>query len=209
MTSIINYINIRNTTEVILIFIIVLPANYSCRNQTGIIFFVTNTSYPLHIQVLLSLLSLATAVPVFVTQDDMNYMMHIFGAYYPIDRSDQEGVSTSSGGNYGTSGYAGGDLGGSYGDGGLDNGSGGHLESSGDQYNGGHQDRFTPISSSYTSGFDAGHGGDDGGHAVSLEGNHNYVHSVPISEHIEVTKPVAVPVYKHVGNVYSHCILRS
>jgi len=71
---------------------------------------------------------------------------------------------------------------------------GGHLES-GDGLDGGHQD----FSSS--GGFDGGHGGDDGGHGLSLDSGHNYVQSVPVSEHVEVTKPVAVPVYKHIGNV--------
>ena len=31
----------------------------------------------------------------------------------------------------------------------------------------------------------------------------HYVHSVPVSEHVEVSRPVAVPVYKEIGNSIS------
>lgn len=153
---------------------------------------------------LFSLVSLAAAKPVIV-QDAGHYMMHIF-APYPIDRSDQESVATSGGSGYGggygdfSSGHGGG--------GGFDGGAGGHLESSGGQFDGGHQD-FSSIGGGHGGGFDGGYGGDDGGHGghgISLDGGHNHVHSVPVSEHIEVTKPVAVPVYKHVGNVSSYCL---
>jgi len=161
-------------------------------------------------QVLLSLVSLAVARPTIVNQDEghhVPYMLHMFSAEHAIDRSDQEIASTSGGGGYGGSygggyggSYGGGDFGG-HGGGGFDGGSGGHLESSGG-LEGGHQD----FSSG--GGFDGGHGGDDGGHGLSLDGGHNYVHSVPVSEHVEVTKPVAVPVYKHIGNV-SLCLSSS
>lgn len=155
-------------------------------------------------QVLLSLVSLATAAPVIVDQNDGQhyYMLQLFTAQDAIDRSDQQIAGTSSdsggyGGSYGGSsyggGYGGGDFGGGQG-GGFDGGTGGHLESSGG-YDGGHD------FSSSGGGFEGSHGGDDGGQGLSLDGGHNYVHSVPVSEHVEVTKPVAVPVYKHVGNV--------
>lgn len=165
-------------------------------------------------QVLLSLVSLAAATPVIVNQDDGHYMVQIFGNPYPIDRSDQESVGTSGGGGYGGGygggdfggGHGGGDFGGGHGGGGFDGGSGGHLEASGGQFDGGHQD-FSSIGGGHGGGFDGGYGGDDGGHGVSLDSGHNHVHSVPVSEHVEVTKPVAVPVYKHIGNVSSCRVL--
>lgn len=147
-------------------------------------------------------MSLATATPVIVNQDAGHYMTQFFSGHYAIDRSDQEIASTSGSSGYGGSygggyggGYGDGDLGGGHGGGSFDAGStGGHLESGGG-LDGGHQD----FSSG--GGFDGGHGGDDGGHGLSLDSGHNYVQSVPVSEHVEVTKPIAVPVYKHIGNV--------
>lgn len=41
--------------------------------------------------------------------------------------------------------------------------------------------------------------GQDDGH--DFHGDNNHVHSVPISEHVEVTKPISVPVYKEIGKV--------
>lgn len=143
-------------------------------------------------QVLLSLVSLAAAAPINVGQDNGHYIMQIFRIQPAIDRSDQEISGTSGSGGYG--GYGGGDYGGGHEEGGFDASASGHLESSGG-LDGGHQD----FSSG--GGFDGGHGGDDSGHGISLDGGHNYVHSVPVSEHVEVTKPIAIPVYKHIGNV--------
>lgn len=150
-------------------------------------------------QILLSLMSMAAAMPTIVSQDDGRYMLQLFSSQHAIDRSDQDISGTSGSGGYG-GGYGGGDYGSSGGfgggheGGGFDASAGGHLESSGG-FDGGHQD----FSSG--GGFDGGHGGDDSGHGISLDGGQNYVHSVPVSEHVEVTKPVAIPVYKHIGNV--------
>lgn len=167
-------------------------------------------------------MSLAAATPVIVNQDAGHYMQ-LFGAdQYAIDRSDQQVASTSGnggdyGGGYGGSygggyggGYGGSDLGDGHGGGSFDSvgSAGGHIESSGG-FEGGHQDYSSGFDSGHGGGFDAGHGGDDGGHGISLDGGHNYVHSVPVSEHVEVTKPVAVPVYKHIGNVLLHSFLRA
>lgn len=159
-------------------------------------------------QVFLSLMSLAAAMPVIVDQDGKHYMMQIFSIQHAIDRSDQEisGTSGSGGydGGYGSSsygsGYGGSDYGSSYGGGGYSASSSAHLDSSGD-LDSSHQD----FSSG--GGYDAGHGGDDGSQGISLDGGHNYVHSVPVSEHVEVTKPVAVPVYKHIGKVFLPSLL--
>lgn len=140
-------------------------------------------------QVLLSLVSLAAATPVIVNQEEPFTTMQLY-AHFAIDRSDQD-ISDTSG--YG-GGYGGGDYGG-HGGSGYDASSGGHLESSGG-FDGGHQD-FSSGGGDF-----GGHGGDDGGHGISLDAGQNYVHSVPVSEHVEVTKPVAIPVYKHIGNVY-------
>jgi len=137
--------------------------------------------------------SLSAATPVFVGEDGQ-YVMQVFSIQPAIDRSDQEISGTSGSSGYGGSGYGGGDYGGGHEGGGFDAGAGGHLQSSGG-FDGGHQD----FSSG--GGFDGGHGGDDSGHGIALDGGHNYVHSVPVSEHVEVTKPVAVPVYKHIGNI--------
>lgn len=146
-------------------------------------------------------MSLAAAAPVIVDQDGRHYMMQIFRIQHTIDRSDQE-ISGTSGsgydGGYGNSyggSYGGSDYGGGHGDGGFSASSSGHLESS-SGLDSGHQD----FSSG--GGYDAGHGSDDGSHGISLDSGHNYVHSVPVSEHVEVTKPVAVPVYKHIGKVF-------
>lgn len=165
-----------------------------------------------NLQFLLSLVSLAAATPVIVNQDGGHYMLQLFSGQYGIDRSDQEISGTSGsgygggyGGGYGD-GYGGGDLGDGHGGGGFDSAAsaGGHLESGGG-FDGGHQDYSSGggFDAGHGGGFDAGHGG-DGGHGISLDGGHNYVHSVPVSEHVEVTKPVAVPVYKHIGNVLLH-----
>lgn len=139
-----------------------------------------------------------------VNQDGGYYTLQLFNVQHAIDRSDQEIAGTSGGSGYGGGyggsyggGYGGGDFGGHSG-GGYDGGSSG-LESSGG-LDGGHQD----FSSG--GGFDGGQGGDDGGHGISLDSGHNYVHSVPVSEHVEVTKPVAIPVYKHVGNVFLYLL---
>lgn len=154
-------------------------------------------------QVLLSLVSLVTATPVIVDQDGRHYTMQIFKIQDAIDRSDQAvsgtsgsgydgGYGGSYGGGYGGS-YGGSDYGGDHGSGGFSPSSSGHLESS-NGFESSHQD----FSSG--GGYDAG--GDDSSHGISLDSGHNYVHSVPVSEHIEVTKPVAVPVYKHIGKVF-------
>lgn len=112
-----------------------------------------------------------------------------------IKRSDHGSFGSSGdGGSYGGGGggsYGGGDYSGGHGSGGFE-ASAGPLESGGGHLDGGHQD--------YSSfGGYGGHGGDDGGHGISLDGGHNFVHSVPISEHVEVTKPIAVPVVKEIG----------
>lgn len=40
----------------------------------------------------------------------------------------------------------------------------------------------------------------DSGYEPQHDHQPHYVHSVPVSEHVEVTRPVAVPVYKEIGN---------
>jgi len=155
--------------------------------------------------------SLAAAAPIIVDQDGRHYMMQIFKIQPTIDRSDQE-ISGTSGSGYDSSSYGGSygsSYGGSYGGsdygsdhgGDFSGGSSGHLESS-SGLDSSHQD----FSSG--GGYDSGHGSDDGGHGISLDSGHNYVHSVPVSEHVEVTKPVAIPVYKHIGEYsYFHSFL--
>lgn len=145
-------------------------------------------------------MSLAAAAPIIVDQDGRHYMMQIFKIQPTIDRSDQEISGTSGSGydsNYGSSyggSYSGSDYGSSHG-GDFSAGTSEHLESS-SGLDSGHQD----FSSG--GGYDGGHGSDDGSHGISLDSGHNYVHSVPVSEHVEVTKPVAIPVYKHIGKVF-------
>lgn len=126
-----------------------------------------------------------------------------------MERSDQEGLGTSTGGGYGgggdyggageyAGGYGGGDFGGGHEaefggghGGGFEGSSGGHLEVGGD-----HSDY-----SSLGGGGGGLEGGDEGG--VSLDGgHHSVVQSVPVSEHVEVTKPVPVKVVKHIGEPF-------
>lgn len=136
-------------------------------------------------------------------QDGRHYMMQIFQIQDAIDRSDQATSGTSGsgydggyGGSYGSSyggSYGGSDYGGGQGGGGFSGGSSGHLESS-SGLDSGHQD--------FSSGGGYEAGSDEGSHGISLDSGHNYVHSVPVSEHVEVTKPIAVPVYKHIGKVF-------
>lgn len=157
---------------------------------------------------LLSLVSLAAAAPVIVQQEEREYQLH--GGFKPIERSDQEGLGSSASGSYGGDygggygggeygggeygggysggyggGYGGGEFGGGHG-GGLEGSSGGHLEASGGDH----------LGSDYSSLGGGYEGGDEG---VSLDGGHSVVQSVPVSEHVEVTKPIPVKVVKHIG----------
>ena len=159
---------------------------------------------------LLSLVSLAASAPVIVHQDQNQFQPQLYGGFQPVERSDQDGLGTSSGGSYGSDfggnygggdysgGGTGGEYGGSYGgggdfggghSGGLEGSSGGHLEAGGDH-----------LSSDYSSLGGGYEGGDESG--VSLDGGHSVVHSVPVSEHVEVTKPVPVKVIKHIGTIF-------
>ncbi|XP_063976434.1 E3 ubiquitin-protein ligase RNF12-B-like [Diachasmimorpha longicaudata] len=49
--------------------------------------------------------------------------------------------------------------------------------------------------------FSSGGHEDIGGHDFHVD---NHIHSVPISEHVEVTKPITVPVYKEIGVPVPH-----
>ena len=152
-------------------------------------------------------MSFAASAPVIVHQDENQFHPQLYGGFQPVERSDQESLGTSSGGSYGGDfggsygggdyggggtggeyGGGGGDFGGSHG-GGLEGSSGGHLESGGDHF-----------SSDYSSLGGGYEGGDESG--VSLDGGHSVVHSVPVSEHVEVTKPVPVKVIKHIGTIF-------
>lgn len=142
---------------------------------------------------LLALLSVAAATPITIAQ----YGGHYFIPYYnhmqqmqqqiqQIERSDNYPAATESGG-YGS------DLtGGENHDFSSDN-SASHVHPSSSGFDGGHED--------YSSfDFSKLHGGDDGSHGGGyIDHGDNYVHSVPVSEHVEVTKPIAVPVYKDIG----------
>ena len=160
-------------------------------------------------QVLLSLVSLAASAPVIVQDHHQHFQPQLHGGFHPLERSDQESLATSSGsyGGGGDYGGAGGEYGGGYGGGdfgheaefggghggGFEGSSGGHLEVGGEH-------------SDYSSlgGGGGGHleGGDEGG--VSLDGgHHSVVQSVPVSEHVEVTKPVPVKVVKHIGEPFN------
>lgn len=78
--------------------------------------------------------------------------------------------------------------------------SGGHVL--GSYGHGGHVHQEHQDLSSY-GGFGGGH---LGGHGGGWE--QQYAHAVPISEHVEVSKPVAVPIYKNIGEstiFHRHC----
>ncbi|KAL2723037.1 glycine-rich protein DC91-like [Vespula maculifrons] len=160
----------------------------SIMNRIVIILIYEISRISLVLSVLLSLLSLAAAAPVIVDQRyNHEDLMRIVRHLQNIKRSDHESFGSSGdGGSYG-----GGDYSGGHGGGGFE-ASAGQFESGGGHLDGGHQD--------YSSfGGYGGHGGDEGSHGISLDGGHNFVHSVPVSEHVEVTKPVAVPVVKEIG----------
>ena len=112
---------------------------------------------------------------------------------YRISRSDHEGLAASEESNdYGTSGVGNndGDYGGQQH---QQNGyeQSGFQPSTGHSFGGEHQQQDY----SQFTGFDHGQQGDhDGGFGGHVDVGHNYVH-----EHVEVTKPVAVPVYKEIG----------
>lgn len=36
----------------------------------------------------------------------------------------------------------------------------------------------------------------------SGQASDNHIHTIPVSEHVQVTKPVVVPVYKNIGEIY-------
>lgn len=146
-----------------------------------------------------------------IVQDHhQHFQPQLHGGFHPVERSDQESLGTSSGGSYGGGGdyggageygggYGGGDFGGGHEaefggghGGGFEGSSGGHLEVGGD-----HSDY-----SSLGGGGGGLEGGDEGG--VSLDGgHHSVVQSVPVSEHVEVTKPVPVKVVKHIGEPFN------
>ncbi|XP_043287855.1 uncharacterized protein [Venturia canescens] len=89
----------------------------------------------------------------------------------------------------------------SYGSGGYQN-FGGHADnlmqesfSHSDHYQSEHQESSNyGLFDSHHGGF--GHGGF--GHGGGWE-QHQHAHAYPISQHVEVTKPVAIPVYKNIG----------
>lgn len=146
-----------------------------------------------------------------IVQDHhQHFQPQLHGGFHPVERSDQESLGTSSSGSYGGGGdyggageygggYGGGDFGGGHEaefggghGGGFEGSSGGHLEVGGD-----HSDY-----SSLGGGGGGLEGGDEGG--VSLDGgHHSVVQSVPVSEHVEVTKPVPVKVVKHIGEPFN------
>ncbi|KAK0084387.1 hypothetical protein PV325_007115 [Microctonus aethiopoides] len=83
---------------------------------------------------------------------------------------------------------------------------GGFQPSTGDHYGSSDQQEYPSSFSGYEynsqPSYDQGvHGGYDYSEHQSGGDVHgdNHVHSVPVSEHVEVTKPVAVPVYKEIG----------
>ncbi|XP_011301106.1 protein SEY1 [Fopius arisanus] len=118
------------------------------------------------------------AAPVtMMLSDNGEYISPIQGQWSRIARSDR----SSLGGDYG---------GGDYGAQGGFEPSTGHLgdgEHDFSQYG-----QFT---------HEAQDSHDLGGHDFHVD---NHVHSVPISEHVEVTKPITIPVYKEIGIPVPH-----
>ncbi|XP_066585108.1 uncharacterized protein [Prorops nasuta] len=135
---------------------------------------------------LLSLVSLVSAVPIIVDQSGNQYYIQAFRHFpYAIERSDQDSLATADS-EVGHESDYGAEQGG-----GIES-TGAHFQSTIHQYQGGQHD-FSPST------YGGGYGEDSGSHGISFENEHNTVHSVPVSEHVEVTKPIPVPVYKEIG----------
>lgn len=129
---------------------------------------------------------MAAAYPITITEFAGRYYLPFFNNYQKIERSDSYAAATENGD------YGGGDVTGTEAHYLSGDNTGVHVEPSGYE---GQQDY-----SSY-SDFGNYHGGnDDSSHGFEDHGN-NYVHSVPVSEHVEVTKPIAIPVYKDIGKL--------
>lgn len=170
------------------------------------------------LQILLSVLSLAVAAPwepSYNPWEQQQYQYQPQAQALASDNSYQQYARTG----YESSGPVG-DTG-SYGSTGYDQGSSGQLEAT--SYEGGHGGQEAQNYQGFSAsgghgGFDegagqnyasfenfgghdngGGHGDEGAGHGVNLGGGDSYVHSVPVSEHVEVTRPVAVPVYKEIG----------
>lgn len=127
---------------------------------------------------------MAAAAPITITEFGGRYYLPYFNNYQRIERSDSYPAATETGG-YGS------DITGTESHDYSSDNVGAHVEPSGSGYEG-QQDY-----SSY-SDFGNFNGGNDDSHSFIDHGN-NYVHSVPVSEHVEVTKPIAIPVYKDIG----------
>ena len=136
---------------------------------------------------MISMLSLAAATPITVAQYRGHFYIPFFRQLQQIERSDSYPSASENGG------YSSEVTGGDHNDFSSDD-SQSHIESSNSGFDDGHQDY-----SSFT-GFNNYHGGEDGSHGGGyVDHGDNYVHTFPVSEHVEVTKPVAVPVYKEIG----------
>lgn len=139
------------------------------------------------LQIFFTLLSMVAASPITITEFQGRYYLPFFNNYPNIERSDSYAAASETEGynddiTTGTDPhYLSGDN------------SGGHIETSGSGYEGQHD---------YSSYTDYGnyHGSNSNPHGLEDHGN-NYVHSVPVSEHVEVTKPIAIPVYKDIGTL--------
>lgn len=114
-------------------------------------------------------MALASATPIMVHDYTGNYFMPLIGSLHQVDRSDERQFRNDYTSDHGYN---------------VAESNAAELQSS-DAYNTGHQDV-----SSY---------GDYGGGQSDLGGIYNYQHTIPVSEHVEVTKPIAVPVYKDIG----------
>ncbi|XP_043466218.1 uncharacterized protein LOC122501052 [Leptopilina heterotoma] len=132
-----------------------------------------------------TLVSMVAASPITITEFQGRYYLPFFNNYQNIERSDSYAAATETEGyNDDVTGtdphYFSGEN------------SGGQIETSG---GGGYEGQHD-----YSSYADYGnyHGSNGNPHGLEDHGN-NYVHSVPVSEHVEVTKPIAIPVYKDIG----------
>lgn len=173
-----------------------------------------------------ALLSLAVANPLMFSNLNGQILIPYFRQPYPyyqpqqyqyyqgVDRADHEpqhqqtySAPDFSGGGYGS--YDNHDNGNNIG---HEDASSHQSSSSSHDFGDHQQQQQQPDYSAFTD-FNSGAGGHE--HDENFEGRHDeggfehqqhgggqphYVHSVPVSEHVEVTKPVAVPVYKEIGN---------
>ncbi|XP_034951543.1 uncharacterized protein [Chelonus insularis] len=145
---------------------------------------------------IVSIISGTCAAPItvlFTDQYGRHFAMPFYGQQTPIERSDnlQAQATEYNSGSYGHQ-YEGG------------------FEPSSGHIGGDHQDYSTYKAFDHASHEDNSqlhedfdHGNQEGLHGDGFSGD-NHVHSVPVSEHVEVTKPVAVPVYKEIGYPVSH-----